>query len=1330
MAKSSNSSQSQASAVTKNISAMDKKIVESKEQLNHEPAAEDAEPERGNWTGRFDFLLSLLGYSVGLGNVWRFPYLCYNNGGGAFLIPFTIMLIIAGLPLMFMELSFGQYAALGPVAVYNKFCPLFQGLGYGMAGDDILDCYSYEEADDCDVSNGTYYLRQCYNQTYSEANNIVELAKTALRRPPAEEYFTNQVLGLSSGIEETGHIRFQMAVCLFAAWLIVFLCLCKGVQSSGKVWGDAAVQIFFALSPAWGGLITLSSYNKFSNNCYIDSLIVAVSNIATSFFAGLVIFSVIGFLAHELNVSVDRVVDQGAGLAFIVYPEVVTRLPVSPLWSILFFVMLLTLGLDSQFALMETVTTAILDRFPNYRQKKVWVVFFVAVFGYLGGLIFTTNSGMYWLQLMDKYAANWSVLIIAIGECILIAWIYGAEKFCRDIQSMIGPQTKLWVFFWSAMWRVITPAALVFILVFNWIEYRPASYGSYVYPMWADAIGWTLGVLPVVVVVLMAIDQICSGPDDLTIMETSQDGGDTTSITSGVENEIKKTGAIIKTKRNSIKRKVQSLSHESDDAVVEPLLQKDKEKTDTINQSAKYNLLPKTKTDFKNERESDKTKLLKEDKKQDSLMSDTQNEVNAITPTLSSNTMPKYTGGDEPLHNHMNTNVFNSPDTLKGLLTSKTQVLVEIDASKKSGISPSPLIFTTAKIHSNDKTKHMEPLQVTPVPILTTIEVSIKGAKNSSGEPSGTVTSNVSTVPCNMTNSNKNIPEKKQNLKTSTFVPEPTSKIIDIKELTDKNKLTQNNKAIANESTVMKDFKIGSKLPSNSVKDTPLRDVNNMNNKEENVSAEKLTKVSLRQGLGSSTSDEIKSTIPSAVCKSINTPVTAQASSSNYDIKQIPNDKTAQTTKMDKTNVFKISQPETDFNKNITSRDNCTPRQSNKSETTYQDKLASNASTSSKHLQRQKYAIDKEDSTSKLQCIDKNPSPPTSKIVIKPHDIGTSITKSATLIQSSANDINSKNSKTNLPKSTANDVHITSPISNKLPSSGNVTSANKTATSNSFKPIMSPHNIPSSESKTPIAKVTEIPTTLVAQNETIAKPSSNDMITIGIGNKTTDSNLPSKPQTSIKPLIAVPSSAKIIKVPMVDIPTTLPNQAVTNINITNIPSASSSTLTETIVNNPSVSPAKAPPVSTTIAKTLSSPACTINSLSTISAKASPVYISDTKNSSLPATSAMVSKAKTTTVTTTTINTPPLLTNTPKNSTGLKGTAKAFPVSTTIAMVTSASIPTDKTSKTPTTSDGSHQVTSSSVLTSVTPAPTDSTSKALPSHKRSQELTNGNKSLNA
>ncbi|XP_063978834.1 sodium- and chloride-dependent glycine transporter 1-like isoform X2 [Diachasmimorpha longicaudata] len=556
---------------------------------------EDEHPERGTWTGKFDFLLSLLGYSVGLGNVWRFPYLCYSNGGGAFLIPFTIMLIIAGLPLMFMELSLGQYASLGPVAAYKRFSPLLRGLGYGMvlvssivmlyynliiawtlyymfasvvvpAGGNSLpwsncapewsreDCFEPLKAEECASLNNSYYKGKCLNSTQQAAMNLsADIIASAMRRPPAEEYFEHHVLGMSEGIEITGSVRPALAACLLLAWVIVFLCLSKGVQSSGKVvyftalfpyvvlialfirgillpgadegilfyltpdwrrlasakvWGDAAVQIFFALSPAWGGLITLSSYNKFDNNCYKDSLIVAVSNIGTSFFAGLVIFSVIGFLAHELGVPVASVVDQGAGLAFIVYPEVVARLPVAPIWSLLFFVMLLTLGLDSQFALMETVTTAILDGIPALRNFKTWVVLGVSIFGYAGGIIFTTNAGMYWLQLMDKYAANWSVLLIAICECILVAWVYGADRFLDDVQHMIGPRGRCFRFFWTWMWKVITPAALFFILFFNWVEYEPLSYGTYVYPRWADAVGWLVGLFPVFVIVLFALFQL------------------------------------------------------------------------------------------------------------------------------------------------------------------------------------------------------------------------------------------------------------------------------------------------------------------------------------------------------------------------------------------------------------------------------------------------------------------------------------------------------------------------------------------------------------------------------------------------------------------------------------------------------------------------------------------------------------------------------------------------------------------------------------------------------------------------------------------------------
>lgn len=112
---------------------------------------------------------------------------------------------------------------------------------------------------------------------------------------------------------------------------------------------------------------------------------------------------------------------------------------------------------------------------------------------------------MYWLQLMDKYAANWSVLVIAISECILVAWIYGADRFLDDVEQMIGPRGHIWRYFWTWMWKIVTPAALFFILCFNWVEYEPLKYGAYVYPKWADVLGWVISMLPVLVILALAI---------------------------------------------------------------------------------------------------------------------------------------------------------------------------------------------------------------------------------------------------------------------------------------------------------------------------------------------------------------------------------------------------------------------------------------------------------------------------------------------------------------------------------------------------------------------------------------------------------------------------------------------------------------------------------------------------------------------------------------------------------------------------------------------------------------------------------------------------------
>ncbi|KAG7482633.1 sodium-and chloride-dependent glycine transporter 2 [Solea senegalensis] len=360
----------------------------------------DENKARGNWSNKLDFILSMVGYAVGLGNVWRFPYLAFQNGGGAFLIPYLTMLGIAGIPIFLLEVSLGQFASQGPVSVW-KCIPALQGCGIAMLIISVLIAIYYNiimcwtlyylfaslkgslpwancrnewntvECKDKDMllldscilrdRNITSIKNSSFCLSANTVGNLTKLLNMTMDSnktyvSPSEEYFKYNVLHISKGIEYPGDLRWPLAGCLLLAWLIVYASLAKGIKSSGKVvyftatfpyvvlvillirgvtlpgaadgilyfitpkweklndakvWKDAATQIFFSLSAAWGGLITLSSYNKFHNNCYRDTIIVTCTNSATSIFAGFVIFSVIGFMAHELKVPIEKVADEG-----------------------------------------------------------------------------------------------------------------------------------------------------------------------------------------------------------------------------------------------------------------------------------------------------------------------------------------------------------------------------------------------------------------------------------------------------------------------------------------------------------------------------------------------------------------------------------------------------------------------------------------------------------------------------------------------------------------------------------------------------------------------------------------------------------------------------------------------------------------------------------------------------------------------------------------------------------------------------------------------------------------------------------------------------------
>ena len=258
-----------------------------------------------------------------------------------------------------------------------------------------------------------------------------------------------------------------------------------------EVWTAAANQIFFSLGPTFGGLITLSSYNKFNNNCHRDALLVSFINCGTSVFAGFVIFSILGFMAELNNVEVKDIVKSGPALAFVAYPEAISNMPVPPLWSFLFFCMLLTLGLDSMFTFTETITTAIIDQF-SLSKKKPFVVIGTCFVGFLCGLSMCTSAGFYMFELLDSSGASWNILLFAMIELIIVSWLYGVNRFWDNLKEMELRIPKFMEIYWKVCWCFISPALMAVLLIVKFVKLEPYKSNDYIYPPNIQALGWLI----------------------------------------------------------------------------------------------------------------------------------------------------------------------------------------------------------------------------------------------------------------------------------------------------------------------------------------------------------------------------------------------------------------------------------------------------------------------------------------------------------------------------------------------------------------------------------------------------------------------------------------------------------------------------------------------------------------------------------------------------------------------------------------------------------------------------------------------------------------------
>ncbi|XP_075047119.1 sodium-dependent neutral amino acid transporter B(0)AT2-like [Mixophyes fleayi] len=548
---------------------MEKSVNELEGSITGE-SSRDLIPEptsRPTWGSKVQYILAQVGFSVGLGNVWRFPYLCHQNGGGSFLLLYFVLLLIIGIPLFFLELAAGQSIRQGSIGVWKHISPRLAGIGFASCVVCSFVALYYNVI----IGWSLFYMFNSfqYPLPWEDCPTLAnqtepECAKTT----PTTYYWYRKALDVTESIG-TSDMNWPMTGCLVLAWVLVCGGMIKGIKSSGKVmyfssvfpyvvlfcflirgllldgaidgirimftpkleiwgnvqvWRQAATQVFFALGLGFGSVIAYSSYNNRYNNCHFDAILVSFINFMTSVLATLVVFSVLGFRANVIaekcvaenldkikalvdrgilfnnslhenvtnveysqwytrtNVTLNlthygiencRVEDEmnkgaeGTGLAFIAFTEAMTHLPASPFWSLLFFLMLLNLGLSTMFGNMQGIITPLLDNFPALRKRKTIFTISCCIIGLLIGLLFVQRSGSYFVSMFDDYSATLPLIIVVIFENVAVAWVYGADRFMSDIEGMLG--YRPWRVY-KYMWQYISILAMIGLLLASLIR--------------------------------------------------------------------------------------------------------------------------------------------------------------------------------------------------------------------------------------------------------------------------------------------------------------------------------------------------------------------------------------------------------------------------------------------------------------------------------------------------------------------------------------------------------------------------------------------------------------------------------------------------------------------------------------------------------------------------------------------------------------------------------------------------------------------------------------------------------------------------------------------
>ncbi len=481
--------------------------------------------EREQWGSRFGFIMAAVGSAIGLGNIWRFPYQAYDNGGGAFLIPYFFAMLTAGIPMLILEFGIGHKIKGAAPTVFARLSNTFGTKGKW----EWLGWWQTLIA----VVISIYYVA-----VVAWTISYIFFSAQGAWGTDTKAFFFGKYLNLSNSPLELGGIQWNIAIVLFITWFIVWIVLFSGVKkgielankifmptlivlmlvlmfknisldgaSEGlnwlfkpdfskiydyNVWAAAYGQIFYSMSIAFAIMITYSSYLPKKTDIVNNAFITGLLNCGFSMIAGITIFSILGHMATVEGKAVNEVVSSGVGLAFITIPKAISYMPSPEIFGVVFFLSLTIAGMSSQISITETVTSSFMDKF-GYSRKRTATVYCIA--GMAISMLFATGAGLLILDIVDHFINNFGILFAGLTEVILMSWIFKLDAIKEHVNSISDFKVYKW---WDVCLKFITPLVLGYMAISNLIDEFTKAYGGY--PI--DALimlGWTL-VLGIIIV--------------------------------------------------------------------------------------------------------------------------------------------------------------------------------------------------------------------------------------------------------------------------------------------------------------------------------------------------------------------------------------------------------------------------------------------------------------------------------------------------------------------------------------------------------------------------------------------------------------------------------------------------------------------------------------------------------------------------------------------------------------------------------------------------------------------------------------------------------------